>query len=75
MLKLMVPELMVRESVEASPIWMLPRNPALETKVEEAVTVRRSVEASPRKESPVLPNLVRVVDAETVRLVKERPVP
>ena len=75
MLKLRRPELMVRESVCASPIWILPRKPELETKVDDAVTVRKSVEASPRKVSPVLPNLVKVVEAETVRLVKDSPVP
>ena len=69
------PALMVMESVEASPIWRLPRKPAFETKVELAVTVRRSVETSPRKVSPVEPNLVRVVEAETVRFESESPVP
>jgi len=43
--------------------------------VDEAVTVRKSVEASPMKVSAVEPNLARLVEAETVRLVKERPVP
>ena len=75
LVKLSRPPLIVRESVEASPIWRLPRKPAFETNVELAVTVRRSVEASPMKESPVLPNLVSVVEPVTVRLVKESPVP
>lgn len=70
-----VEALRVSSSVDASPMNELPRSPAVETKVEEAVTVRKSVEASPIKASPVEPNLVRVVEAETVRLANERPVP
>src|SRR3989338_6290957 len=53
------PALMVMESVEASPIWRLPRKPAFETKVELAVTVRRSVEVSPRKIEPEAPRFCR----------------
>ena len=61
------PALMVRESEEASPIWRFPKKPALETKVELAVTVRRSVEVSPRKIEPEAPRFCREVEAVTER--------
>ena len=68
LVKFNVPALIVRASPEASPIWRFPRMPALLIKVDEAVTVRKSVDASPMKLSPKTPNRVSVVEAPTERL-------
>lgn len=67
MVKFKSPALMVMASAAASPNWRFPRIPALETKVELAVTVRRSVEVSPRKIEPEAPRFWRELEAVTER--------
>ncbi len=67
MVKFKRPALKVMESAAASPKTTLPLKPALEMKVDEAVTVRRSVEVSPRKMEPEAPRFWIEVEAVTER--------
>src|SRR3989344_228965 len=64
------PAFTVRRSACWSPIWREPRNPAFEKKVEEAMTEKASVDASPMVVDPVLKRLVDMERTEVVANVE-----